>query len=233
MAPLKVNKDRMEILVIEDDPIIGRALQRGFVEAHHECNWVKEGTRGKELAQSQKFDAIILDLMLPGESGLNVLKDLREAGVRTPIIILTALGSVDERVAGLKAGADDYVVKPFALMELMARLEAVCRRTVDRPPVEIRVGLLTLDLATRKVTCRDTELDLTPTEFSVLEMLMRYAGQVVTRKMLCEHIWESDWEGTTNVIEVHINRLRNKMQRANMDDMIQTVRGRGYVLRAS
>jgi two-component system, OmpR family, response regulator len=173
-----------------------------------------------------------LDLMLPGEPGLQVLKKLREEGMRTPVVILTALGSVEERVAGLHAGADDYMVKPFALVELLARLEAVCRRAVDRPAASLHVGDLSLDLATRRVTRGDVEVDLTPTEFSLLEMLMRYAGQVVTRKMVCEHLWESDWEGTTNVLEVHINRLRGKLQRAGQEPLIQTVRGRGYVLRA-
>jgi DNA-binding response OmpR family regulator len=222
----------MDILVIEDDAGIGKSLHKGFSEANHGCVWVKDGRRGLEQALTQKFDAIILDLLLPGESGLKVLEELRGQGIRTPVIVLTALGSVAERVAGLKAGADDYMVKPFALTELMARLEAVCRRTVTRPPVLLEAGALSLDLATRRVTRDDKEIDRTPTEFSLLEMLMRYAGQVVTRKMLCEHIWESDWEGTTNVIEVHINRLRGKLQRTGQDSMIQTVRGRGYVLRA-
>jgi two-component system OmpR family response regulator/two-component system copper resistance phosphate regulon response regulator CusR len=148
------------------------------------------------------------------------------------VIVLTALGSVDDRVAGLKAGADDYMVKPFALVELLARVEAVCRRASDRPPATLAVGDLTLDLTTRRVTRGDVDIDLTPSEFSILEMLMRYAGQVVTRKMVCEHLWEADWEGTTNVLEVHINRLRNKLNRGGGDSVIQTVRGRGYVLRA-
>ena len=222
----------MEILVIEDDPVLGKTLQKGFDEAGHDCQWIKEGGRGLETARRQQFDAIVLDLMLPGEPGLQVLKKLRDEGVRTPVVILTALGSIDERVTGLNAGADDYMVKPFALVELLARLEAVCRRTVDRPAAVLHVGELTLDLATRRVTRGDVEVDLTPTEFSLLEMLMRYAGQVVTRKMVCEHLWESDWEGTTNVLEVHINRLRGKLQRAGQEPLIQTVRGRGYVLRA-
>jgi two-component system OmpR family response regulator len=222
----------MEILAIEDDPVIGKSLYKGICEANHSCTWVKEGTRGLELAQKQKYDAIILDLLLPGESGLQVLEKIRGQGIRTPVIVLTALGSVEERVAGLKIGADDYVVKPFAIVELMARLEAVCRRTQDRPPSVLQAGPLTLDLGNRHVTCGGAEVELTPTEFSLLELLMRYAGQVVTRKMLCEHIWESDWEGTTNVIEVHINRLRNKLQKAGHDATIATVRGRGYVLRA-
>jgi two-component system OmpR family response regulator/two-component system copper resistance phosphate regulon response regulator CusR len=222
----------MEILVVEDDPVIGKNLHKGFLEAKHNCAWVKDGPRGLELARSQQFDAIILDLMLPGESGLTVLQDLRKEGIRTPVIVLTALGSVEERVEGLNAGADDYMVKPFSLTELLARLEAVCRRSVSRPKVVLKAGDLTLDLATRRVTCNEAEIELTPTEFSLLEMLMRYNGQVVTRKMLCEHIWEADWEGTTNVIEVHINRLRNKLLRAGPNSSIQTVRGRGYALRA-
>src|SRR5262245_18949016 len=222
----------MEILVIEDDPVLGKTLQKGFEESGHGAVWIKEGGRGIETARRQQFDAIVLDLMLPGEPGLQVLKKLREEGMRSPVVILTALGSVEDRVAGLNAGADDYMVKPFALVELLARLEAVCRRTVDRPAAVLQVGDLTLDLATRRVTRGDLEVDLTPTEFSLLEMLMRYAGQVVTRKMVCEHLWESDWEGTTNVLEVHINRLRGKLQRAGGETPIQTERGRGYVLLA-
>jgi two-component system OmpR family response regulator/two-component system copper resistance phosphate regulon response regulator CusR len=222
----------MDILVIEDDPVIGKSLYKGIAEASHSCVWVKDGSRGLELAEKQKYDAIILDLLLPGESGLQVLEKIRAQGIRTPVIVLTALGSVEERVAGLKAGADDYVVKPFAIVELMARIEAVCRRTQDRPPTVLQAGRLNLDLGNRRVTCDSIEIELTPTEFSLLELLMRYAGQVVTRKMLCEHIWESDWEGTTNVIEVHINRLRNKLQKGGQEATIATVRGRGYVLRA-
>jgi two-component system OmpR family response regulator/two-component system copper resistance phosphate regulon response regulator CusR len=176
---------------------------------------------------------IILDLMLPGRPGLEVLKALRGSGIHTPVIAVTALGSVEERVSGLNAGADDYVVKPFALVELMARVEAVCRRAASRPPAVMQAGQLTLDLATRRITRESREIELTPTEFSLLELLMRYAGQVVTRKMLCEHLWESDWEGATNVIEVHINRLRGKLDKGFDESVIQTVRGRGYALRAS
>jgi DNA-binding response OmpR family regulator len=222
----------MDILVIEDDPVIGKSLHKWICEANHSCVWVKDGSRGLELAEKQKYDVIILDLLLPGEPGLAVLEKIRAQGIRTPVIALTALGSVEDRVTGLKTGADDYLVKPFDFLELMARIEAVCRRTVDRPPTVLQAGRLTLDLGNRRVTCDDKKIDLTPTEFSLLELLMRYAGRVVTRKMLCEHIWESDWEGTTNVIEVHINRLRNKLQKTAQDASIATVRGRGYVLRA-
>jgi two-component system OmpR family response regulator len=223
----------VEILVIEDDPVIGKALRQGFTESGQNCVWAKQGDKGLAQATSQRFDAIVLDLMLPEMPGLEVLRKLREQGIRTPVILLTALGSVEERVAGLNAGADDYVVKPFAFAELMARLEAVCRRSVDRPSAVLQVGDLTLDLTTRRVQRGNEEVDLTPTEFSLLELLMRHAGQVVTRKMLCEHLWDSDWEGTTNVIEVHVNRLRGKLEKKFQDSLIQTVRGRGYAIRAT
>lgn len=222
----------MKLLVIEDDPTIGKALRTGFTESGHECAWVKDGERGLEQSMTQRYDAIVLDLMLPGLSGKDVLNRLRESGIHTPVVLLTALGAVNERVEGLQSGADDYVVKPFEFAELMARLEAICRRSGSRPSPTLAAGDLTLDLTTRRVKRGDREIDLTPTEFSLLEMLMRYAGQVVTRKMLCEHLWEADWEGETNVIEVHINRLRGKIDRGLDESMIQTVRGRGYAFRA-
>jgi two-component system, OmpR family, response regulator len=223
----------MNLLVIEDDPVIGKALHKGFVEAGHQCTWTKTAERGSGLTFSQQYDVIVLDIMLPGVSGLDVLRELRAKGVLTPCVLLTALGSVEERVAGLNAGADDYLVKPFDFAELMARIQAVCRRTAQRPAASMTVGDLTLDLTTRRIRRGEHESDLTPTEASLLELLMRYAGQVVTRKMLCEHLWEFDWEGTTNVIEVHINRLRNKLDKGAKEPLIQTVRGRGYALRAN
>lgn len=223
----------MEILFIEDDRGVGRAVHKGLNESGHHCVWIKNGEQGLEQARSQQFDAIVLDLLLPRMSGIDVLRQLRKEGIRTPIILLTALGSVHEKVAGLQAGADDYVVKPFDLVELKARLDAVCRRSVIRPSALLEVGDLKLDLTTRRVTRGERDINLTPTEFSLLEFLMRHAGQVVTRRMLCEHIWEADWEGATNVIEVHITRLRAKLQRGFNDSLIQTVRGRGYALRAS
>ena len=223
----------MELLIVEDDPGIGKALRQGFREGGHNCTLAKDGDKGWELARSQQFDAIILDLMLPGKHGLDIVRGLRGEGIRTPVVLLTALGSVEERVAGLGAGADDYLVKPFAFTELMARIEAVCRRSGLRPSPTLQTGELSLDLATRRVVRAGNEIDLTPTEFSLLEFLMRHAGQLVTRKMLCEHLWESDWEGATNVIEVHINRLRGKLDKGFDGSLIQTIRGRGYALRAS
>lgn len=222
----------MEILIVEDDPVIGKSLRQGIREAGHECVLARDGSVGLEHAQTQQFDAIVLDILLPGLNGLEVVRTLRGKGIHTPVVLLTALGSVEERVQGLNAGADDYLVKPFDFAELMARINAVCRRTVNRPQPTLHVGELVLDLTNRRVTRAGRELELTPTEFSVLEMLMRFAGQVVTRKMLCEHLWDTDWEGTTNVIEVHVNRIRNKLDRGYDRSLIQTVRGRGYALLA-
>lgn len=222
----------MNLLVIEDDPVLGKALQRGLNEAGHACEWVRNGRRGLDEARSQRFDAVVLDLMLPDLGGVDIMKSMRSEGIRTPVLMLTAMGSVEDRVSGLNAGADDYLVKPFAFPELTARLEAIGRRIADRPSSTMNAGPLSLDLTNRKVSRGGTEISLTPTEFSLLEYLMRFQGQVVTRKMLCEHLWESDWEGVTNVVEVHINRLRGKIDRGFDEPLIQTVRGRGYVLRA-
>jgi len=227
------SEGKSAILVVEDDPVIGKAVQKGLSEAGHECTWVKDGKEGLDHAMSQKFDVIVLDLLLPGESGMRILEKMRDEGIRTPVVVLTALGSLDDRVTGLKRGADDYLVKPFEMPELLARIEAVCRRAGTKPSAVLEAGDLVLDLPTRRVTSGGVDIELTPTEFSILEMLMRHAGQVVTRKMLCESLWESDWEGTTNVIEVHINRLRTKLQRGTKEPLIHTVRGRGYALRAT
>jgi two-component system OmpR family response regulator/two-component system copper resistance phosphate regulon response regulator CusR len=223
----------MSVLVVEDDAVLGKSLSKGLSEAGHRCLWVKSGQLGLEQILSQRFDAIVLDLLLPGMPGMDVLRQIRDSGVRTPVLLLTALGSVEDRVIGLKSGADDYLPKPFAFAELLARLEAVCRRTVDRPPVIMTAGDLRLDLTTRRVLKANVEIDLTPTEFSILELLLRHAGQVVTRTMLCEHLWDTSWEGATNVIEVHITRIRRKLDEAGEDSAIQTVRGRGYAIRAT
>jgi two-component system OmpR family response regulator len=223
----------MQLLIIEDDSVMGKALNQGLTEAGHHCRWIKDGSEALTQLQGATYDVVLLDIMLPGTTGIELLKQIRAAGNRTPVILVTALGSVEERVAGLNAGADDYLVKPFALAELGARIEAVCRRTNNRPTTTMQVADITLDLSTRRVRRGEQDIELTPMEFSLLELLMRYAGQVVTRKMLCEHLWEYDWEGTTNVIEVHINRLRNKMDKIAKTPLIQTIRGRGYALRTS
>jgi two-component system OmpR family response regulator/two-component system copper resistance phosphate regulon response regulator CusR len=223
----------MNVLIVEDDRVIGKSLFTGLTEAGHDCVWVKDGEKGLEQSLSQRFDVIVLDLLLPGIPGMDVLRQIRAAGVRTPVLLLTGLGSVEDRVLGLKAGADDYLVKPFAFLELLARLEAVFRRSADRPPVVLTNGDFRLDLTTRRLQKGDTEIDLTPTEFGILELLMRHVGQVVTRKMLCEHVWDTDWDGATNIIEVQINRLRKKLDLEGASSIIQTVRGLGYALQVT
>ncbi|MDP1797332.1 MAG: response regulator transcription factor [Planctomycetaceae bacterium] len=222
----------MQILVVEDDAVVGRALVKGFTEAGHSCEWVQDGEEGTNAALRQQADAIVLDQMLPKRSGQEVLREIRNSGVMCPVVLLTALGGVEDRVTGLNSGADDYIVKPFEFAELLARIHAVVRRTQTRPTPILRAGELTLDLTTRRVTRDGQDVDLTPIEFSLLELLMRYAGQVVTRKMLCEHVWGFNWDGTTNVIEVHINRLRGKLDRGRDDSLIKTIRGRGYAVAA-
>lgn len=223
----------LDALLVEDDSVLGRALARGLEDVGHHCTWVSSGQQGLELALSRNFSVMILDLMLPDLAGLDVLKRMRSQGIHTPVLILTAMGTVQGRVAGLEEGADDYLVKPFALPELLARLRAITRRTQKNPLQHLKVGPISLDLSTRRFTRDGKDVDLTPTESSLLEFLMRNADQVVTRKMLCEHLWESDWEGVTNVIEVHINRLRGKIDRDFGKQLIQTIRGRGYILRTS
>jgi len=223
----------MDVLIVEDDEVLGKAIRRGLEESGHHCCWEKNGRRGFESAHAQKCAAIILDLMLPELSGMEILRRLRNDGIQTPVLILTALGSIEERVAGLESGADDYLVKPFAFPELLARLSVITRRSLQAVSQQLSAGPLALDLSTRRVLREGKDIELTPTEFSLLEFLMRNAGQVVTRKMICEHLWDANWEGVTNVIEVHINRLRAKIDRDFITPLLHTVRGRGYVLRSN
>lgn len=223
----------VDVLVIEDDHLLGKAIQKGLHENGHDCTWTRNGSEGLAIGATCKHEVVVLDLNLPDTGGLDVLRTLRGQGVHTPVVILSALGSVAERVVGLEAGADDYLVKPFAFSELLARLSAVTRRSIGRKSQTMTVGPLVLDLSLRRASRDGQEFDLTPTEFSLLELLMRNAGQVVTRRMLCEHLWDSDWEGVTNVIEVHVTRLRSKMDRGFSEQLLQTVRGRGYVLKAA
>ncbi len=221
----------MNVLMVEDDEVLGKSVHRGLEEAGYQCQWAKTGAEGLRQVRTQHYDLLILDLMLPEITGLEILRLLRQDGVKTPVLILTALGSVEDRVTGLRGGADDYLVKPFAFPELLARLDAIGRRSQRLPSNVLTIGNLELDISTRRVFRDTKEIDLTPTEFNLLEYLARNAGQVVTRKMLCEHLWEADWEGVTNVIEVHINRLRGKIDRNFPVPLLHTVRGRGYVLR--
>lgn len=227
-----MNNEAMHILVIEDDRTIGRALAKGFRELGYTCTWAVNGKTGLEKSRSQQADVIVLDLMLPQIPGLEVLSTLRSEGIRTPVIILTAKGTVQEKVDGLEVGADDYLVKPFSFAELLARVKAVCRRTSARPSPQLSCGDLSLDLSSRRASVDGREIDLTPTEFSIVELLLRHEGQVVTRKMLCEHVWGFEWSGPTNVIEVHVNRLRKKLD-SDGRSWINTIRGRGYAISSS
>ena len=220
----------MHIAIVEDDPVIGRAVSTAIREAGHACTWIPDGAAAVETDALLANDLVVLDLMLPKAGGLDVLREARSRGVRTPVIVLTARGAVPDKLEGFRAGADDYLVKPFEMDELLARIEAVHRRTADRPAMQLEVGPLQLNLANQRLTLARRSVDLTPTEFSILELLMRYHGQVVTRKMLCEHVWGFDWNGPTNVIEVHINRLRGKIDRQRQESLIRTLRGRGYAL---
>jgi two-component system OmpR family response regulator len=220
----------MQVAIVEDDPVIGRAVSTAIREAGHECTWIPDGAAAVEADALLASDLVVLDLMLPKIGGLDVLRAARSRGVRTPVIVLTARGTVPDKLEGFEAGADDYLVKPFEMDELLARIEAVHRRTSDKPAMHLEVGPFQLNLANQRLTLAGRGVDLTPTEFSILELLMRYHGQVVTRKMLCEHVWGFDWNGPTNVIEVHINRLRGKIDRNRKSSFIRTVRGRGYAL---
>ncbi len=220
----------MHVSIVEDDPVIAKAVATAVREAGHLCTWVADGEaaiRDKTLMSS---DIVVLDMMLPKASGLDVLRAARQAGVRTPVIVLTARGAVPDKLEGFEAGADDYLVKPFAIDELLARIEAVHRRTAHKPAMELEAGDLHLSLANKRLAMAGRTIELTPTEFSILELLMRFQGQVVTRTMLCEHVWGFDWDGPTNVIEVHINRLRGKLDKGRAESLIRTIRGRGYAL---
>lgn len=218
--------------MVEDDSVLGKALLNGLMEVGHDCAWAQNGLDAVQQVQTRIFDVAVLDLMLPDLPGIVALKEMRKHQPELSVLILSAMGTVDERVHGLNSGADDYLVKPFAFAELVARLSVLGRRKGPSATTLLQCGALAIELTTRRVTRAEQEIELTPTEYKLLEFLMRNSNQVVTRRMLCEHLWESDWEGVTNVIEVHINRLRNKINKGFDIDLIHTIRGSGYELRA-
>ena len=220
----------MHVAIIEDDPAIARAVATALRERGHTCRCIANGSEAIADDAVLAADLVVLDSMLPGAGGIDVLRTARDAGVRTPVIMLTAKGRLPDKLEGFEAGCDDYLVKPFSIDELLARVEVLHRRAADRPAPELAAGGLRLNLAAKRVAVGSREVDLTPTELSILELLIRYRGQVVTRKMLCEHVWGFDWDGPTNVIEVHITRLRAKLDKGREGSCIQTVRGRGYAL---
>jgi two-component system OmpR family response regulator len=223
----------MKLLVVEDDRETAAYLQKGLSESGYAVDRAGDGREGLFMASSGGYDAIVLDRMLPGMDGLAVLGALRAADIRTPALILSALGSVDDRVKGLRAGGDDYLVKPFAFSELLARIEALLRRGQAAPATtSLRVADLELDLLTRSVKRGGKPIELLPREFSLLEYLMRNSGQVVTRTMLLEHVWDYHFDPQTNVIDVHVSRLRQKIDKNFDRPLLHTVRGAGYCLRA-
>ncbi len=222
----------MRVLVIEDDSEIAHFVQRGLKEIGHGAEIASDGVSGLETARDGGFDVLVVDRMLPGRDGLSVIQALRAEGNRTPVLILSALGEVDDRVKGLKAGGDDYLTKPFALSELLARIEALARRvSPEETATRYMVGDLVLDRLTHKVTRGGDAIILQPREFRLLEYLMRNAGQVVTRTMLLEHVWDYHFDPQTNVIDVHISRLRSKIDKGFDKPLLHTVRGAGYTIR--
>jgi two-component system OmpR family response regulator len=220
------------VLVIEDDRDVAAYLQRGLQELGVVVDCVADGTDGLHLARGPEYDALIIDRMLPGLDGLEVIRHLRGEGVRTPILILSALSHVDERIRGLRAGGDDYVTKPYVLAELHARLEALLRRRDNAAPQSVlRVLDIEMDLNARTVRRDGVPIPLHPREFRLLEYLMRHAGQVVTRAMLREAVWDYHFHPQTNTLDVHVSRLRQKIEKGFPSPVIHTVRGAGYCLR--
>ncbi|MGE4068269.1 MAG: response regulator transcription factor [Vicinamibacterales bacterium] len=219
----------MRLLVVEDDRRIAAFIEKGLQQEGYAVDTLHDGTDAGAQAAVVAYDAVVLDLMLPGRSGLQVLRDIRARHPSMPVLILTARGSVEDRIAGLDSGADDYMVKPFALAELSARLRALLRRGAPRE-TRLRVGDLEIDTTRRVVRRGDRPIDLTPKEYGVLEFLARHSDHPVTRSLLLEHVWDVHFAGMSNVVEVHISTLRNKIDRGFGTPLIRTVRGVGYVL---
>jgi DNA-binding response OmpR family regulator len=219
------------VLIIEDDPAIAEFVARGLREGGFAVDSAATGDEGLAAALERPYDAAIVDLMLPGRDGLSVIDEMRRRGCQTPVLILSARRSVDDRVQGLQAGGDDYLTKPFAFAELLARVQALVRRsTRTAEPTSLTVGDLTLDLLTRRVSRGSTPLELRPREFALLEYLMRNAGKVVSKTMILSHVWEYNFDPQTNVVDVLVSRLRDKIDRPFDAKRLHTVRGVGYVL---
>jgi two-component system, OmpR family, response regulator len=221
----------VRILIVEDEVKLATLLRRGLAEEAHAADVAATGEDALWMAQATAYDAIVLDLMLPGIDGLEVCRRLRAAGVWSPVLMLTARDALADRIGGLDAGADDYVTKPFAFAELVARLRAVARRGTPERPTVIVVGDLALDPATRTVRRGDTEVELSPKEFALLETFMRRPGRVLSRFELLEHAWDYDYEHRSNVIDVYVRYLREKIDRPFGCESLETVRGAGYRLR--
>ncbi len=222
----------MKILIVEDDTTVAEYINKGLKEAGHNPDVANDGKQGLFLATSNKYDAIVLDRMLPHLDGITLLNTIRASGDNTPAVILSAKNKVEDKVKGLRSGADDYMTKPFAFEELLARIEIVAsRQSLANPSAtEITLGELTLDLINRRVTRNGTVIDLQSKEFKLLEYLLKNKGKIVTRTMLLEKVWEYNFDPQTNVIDVHISRLRNKIDKGFNYPIIETIRGAGYLV---
>ena len=222
----------MRILVVEDDTDVSRYIKRGLTEAGHVVDVAESGTDGLAMAREERFDVLIVDRMLPGMDGITLIETLRRDNRKVPVLILSALGELGDRVVGLRAGGDDYLPKPFAFEELLARVEALARRNYQGAvETQLKVADLEMDVLSRKVRRQGQTINLQPREFRLLEYLMRHSEQVVTRTMLLENVWDYHFDPQTNVIDVHVSRLRSKIDRDFDIPLLQTVRGAGYMLR--
>jgi two-component system, OmpR family, response regulator len=221
----------MKLLLIEDDHDIAIFIENGCRQASHTVDIANDGVTGVQKATDHIYDVIIVDRMLPRLDGLGVIRTIRHCGLMTPILILSALGEVDDRVKGLRSGGDDYLVKPFAMSELLARIEVLGRRVASPNPITVlQAGDLSFDLITRKITRAGRNVTLQTREMKLLEYLLRHKGQIVTRSMLLEHVWDYNFDPQTNVIDVHMSRLRNKIGDTGENQIIRTIRGQGYIL---
>jgi DNA-binding response OmpR family regulator len=222
----------MKILVVEDDRTVGQYVKRGLEEQRYHADLVDDGMEGLRLASGGRYDLIVLDLRLPEMNGLEVLRTLRDRGNTTPVLVLTAQDAVDFKVQALRSGADDYVTKPFAFEELLARVEALGRRPKEIRSPLLRVGDLELDTESREVRRSGARIELTPKEYTVLEYLMRHTGRVMSRTLITEYAWDYHFDPGTNIVDVVINRLRKKVDSAHPQKLVHTVRGVGYVVKA-
>lgn len=222
----------MKILVVEDEKKVGAFIKKGLEEDSYSVELAHDGDKGEELAVAQNFDLIILDILMPKKDGLTLLKELRAKQISTPVLMITAKGSVDDKVKGLDSGADDYLVKPFAIAELLARVRSLLRRGPAEKSTSLVVGDLALDLVSHKARRGDKLIELTAKEYTLLEYFMRNANRVLSRTIISEHIWNYNFDTGTNIIDVYINHLRNKIDGGFDKKLIHTVRGVGYMMKA-
>ena len=221
----------MKLLLVEDEKDVGAYIKKGLMQAGHVVDLAADGRDGLMLAMSERYDVMVLDRMLPGVDGVSIVRAVRASGVGSPILLLTAVDGIDDRVEGLEAGADDYLVKPFAMAEFLARVQALARRPqVQEVQASLRVADLEMNLLKRTVTRAGERIELQPREFQLLEYLLRNVGRVVTRTMLLESVWDFHFDPKTNIVETHISRLRSKLARNSTTELIHTVRGAGYRL---